>query len=312
MRERSQLRVAFLAILACLLWSTPFVVIKIGLRYSKPLSFAGIRFMLAGLMLAPFWWRTQAPLRTVVARFKNILVLSLFQTALLYGLFYTGLTLVSGALGAIVIGSSPMVSAITAHFLMADDEMTVRKTASISLGIMGIVVLSISRSPWTPAGFSEFLGIVLLALGTLSSAVGNVIVARDRHHIDPILLNSCQIFLGGLALLLVSLPLEGMPGVAQPGVFYAALLWLAVISAVAFSLWFILLKQPSVRVSDLNLWKFVIPVFGAILSWTLLPDESPSFFPIIGMLCVAASVLTYNLSYTRRRNPVTGKPPARS
>lgn len=306
MKQLSSARVALLGAFACLLWSTPFVAIKIGLRHMSPLAFAGLRFSLAGLLLVPFWWGRKRAWQAIASHFRSMLLLSFFQTALLYGLFYTGLTLVPGALGAIVIGSSPLVSALTAHFLMTDDAMTVRRTVSISIGLGGIVLLAVSRNPWTPAGLRELVGIGVLVLGSTSSAVGNVLVARGRHGIHPVMLNSCQIFMGGVALLLASLLIEGTPQLAQTPAFYLALLWLATVSATAFSLWFHLLQQPGVRVSALNVWKFLIPVFGALLSWTLLPEESPSLFPVVGMLLVAASIVAYNLP--ARRPVASGRP----
>ena len=75
---------AALAILACLLWSTAFAAIKIGLRYSDPIGFAGARFMLAGLLLVPFWWCNNPDwLRAVKENLRLILVVSFFQTFLI-------------------------------------------------------------------------------------------------------------------------------------------------------------------------------------------------------------------------------------
>ncbi|GBC63627.1 EamA family transporter [Desulfonema ishimotonii] len=286
-----------LAILACLLWSTAFVGVKIGLRYSEPLSFAGIRFMLSGLILVPFWWKKRPSAGTVSSHFRGILSVSFFQTTLLYGLFYAGMTRVSGALAAIIVGASPLIAALAAHFFMPDDEMTPAKGLSLCIGMAGVLIISISRNPWTAsAGPGEFLGILLLVLSGVSSALGNIVVARDRHHTDPVFLNSAQIFLGGVTLFLISLPLEGLPRLIQPPAYYGALLWLALLSAVAFSLWFMLLKRPGVRVSELNLWKFIIPVCGALLSWIILPGESPRLVPVIGMICIAGAIVLFNLS----------------
>jgi drug/metabolite transporter (DMT)-like permease len=76
-----------LAVAACLLWSTAFVAIKVGLRYSGPFSFAGLRFMLSGVMLVPFWWgRRPAPDR-LCTHGRLLLAVAFFQTFVLYGLF---------------------------------------------------------------------------------------------------------------------------------------------------------------------------------------------------------------------------------
>ena len=298
---RSPIVSTFLAIVACLLWSTAFVGIKIGLRYSEPFSFAGQRFMLAGLLLVPFWWRQSVFSRTILPNLPLILKISFFQTFVLYGLFYLGITMVSGALAAIIIGTAPLITAILAHFCMDDEAMTVPKLISLGIGVLGVALISVSRQPWESlAGLRAFGGILLLLLSTIASGYGNVLVARDKVKIDPVLLNSSQIFIGGLFLFLLSLPLEGFPRLSMPLPYYGALLWLSLLSAVAFSLWFLLLKEPSVSLSRLNLWKFIIPVCGALLSWWLLPGESPQLASVLGMIMIAVAIVAYSLADARR------------
>jgi len=291
--------VNLLAILACVLWSTAFVGVKVGLRYSDPFSFAGIRFMFAGLLLVPFWWRkdNRPTFGSLRQNIKVILLVSFFQTFLMYGLFYLAMTMVSGAVAAILIGASPLTAAVVAHFLVAGDTMTVPKSISLSLGMAGVVLLTVSRLPWvSPTNLAEFTGIVLLFICTVSSAVGNVLVAKEKSTIDPVFLNSLQIFLGGFFLYLVSICQHGVQFRLYAVEYYLALLWLSFVSAVSFTLWFVLLQYPGVKVSQLNLWKFIIPVFGAIISWIVLPDESPGLFPIIGMVCIAVSIILYNIT----------------
>ncbi len=302
MKGRSSIFHISLAVLACLLWSTAFAGVKIGLQYIKPFSFAGLRFILSGLLLLPFCGKWSAFVRIVTTHFRTILLVSLFQTFLLYGFFYTGIDLIPGALGAIVIGAAPLFSAITAHFYMPDDEMTWSKSGSIAVGILGVILISLSRQPWSASGLKEFIGVLLLILGCVSSSFGNIIVAKDEDRVPPLILNSVQIFIGGLLLFLISIPLEGLPRFDYPLSFYAVLLWLGCLSAIAISIWFYLLKRPGIKVSELNLWKFIIPVGGAIFSWIILPDESPQILPVIGMLCVTVSVLSYHASLIWRRS----------
>lgn len=282
------------AIFACLLWSTAFTGIKIGLKYTSPLGFAGARFMLSGIILMFLVNSPKRYLLEVKEYWRSILLVGFFQTFLVYSLFYTGMTMISGALAAIVIGSSPLNAALVAHFTMDDDRMTWPKSMSIGIGILGIIIIAISRKPWSLEGVVELLGILILMASSISGAYGNVIVAKAKKAVPPMILASAQLFVGGLTLFLFSLPIEGFPAFHSFSLkFYLALLWLAVLSAAAFTIWFNLLKKPGVKVSDLNLWKFIIPVFGAILSWIILPDESPSLFPIIGMCCVTLAILAY-------------------
>ncbi len=248
--------------------------------------------MLSGLILLPFCNKKEL-LRLFQKQFPLILLISFFQTSLLYGLLFLGLTMVPGALGAIIIGASPLFAAFTAHFVMPDERLNFKKVLSITLGIMGIIMITLTRQPWHKAGWDEMIGIILLVVACLSSAIGNVIVAKDKKQMHPIPLNAAQHFLGGLLLFIISLPIEGTPDLNQPLNFYLALAWLTILSAIAFSIWFYLLKLKENKVSNLNIWKFIIPVGGAIFSWLLLPEESPELASLAGMIIVAFSIIAY-------------------
>jgi drug/metabolite transporter (DMT)-like permease len=300
MKDLKKFKVIFLAILANLLWSTAFTGIKIGLRYSPPLLFAGIRFILAGLLLLPFCGGLGNYFKSIRSSIKTIIILSLFQTFILYSLFFFGMTLVPGSTGAIVTGSTPLLAAVTAHILLKEDKLYIGKAIYIFAGILGIILISIDRQFVTHTSIKELAGIFILLGATLASSIGNVIVFADKSEVEPITLNSAQIGLGGIMLFILSLVLEGYPQIAITKQFVFALLWLSFISAAGFSIWFYLLKKEKVKVSDLNMWKFIVPIFGAIISWTFLKNDSPTVLSILGMMIVAISVLLFNL---KKRNP---------
>jgi drug/metabolite transporter (DMT)-like permease len=285
----------FLAIVACLLWSSAFAAIKIGLQYTPPLQFAGLRFMLAGLLILPFCGDLSVYLKNVIDHRKTVVLVSFFQTTLLYVLFYPGLNMLPAAIAAIITGSQPLIIAVIAHFVARSERMTTRRMLSILLGLAGVVVISLNRGEVTLSGGSQFLGLVLLLISNVSAGVGDIIVSRHRAPIPPLTLTSSQLFLGGLVLFLISIPIEGAPGGSYPAAYYGSLAWLTILSAAAFSIWFKLLKREGMLVADLNIWKFLIPVSGACLSWILIPGESPEFSSVIGMLCIACALLILNI-----------------
>ncbi len=284
-----------LTITACLLWSTAFVGVKIGLKYSTPLQFAGIRFFLAGLYILPFCGEIGASLKKIRQNWKQVLRLGLFQTFLLYALFYLGISMVPASLTAIVIGANPLFTAIVAHIILKDDRLNLRKLGSISLGIAGVVIIAVSRENFSWQEGKEFWGIILLVAANLAGSTGNVVVVKYREGLPPLLLNSAQLIAGGAGLFLLSLPFEGLSfGINEPA-YYVSLAWLSFMSATAFSIWFTLLRRPGIKVSVLNVWKFLIPVFGAMLSWIILPNEKPEIIALTGMVFIALSLIVLNL-----------------
>jgi drug/metabolite transporter (DMT)-like permease len=278
-----------LAITACLLWSTAFVLVKFGLEDMPPFLLGGARFILAGLMLAPLARPGASAIREIRGNFKLIAKTSLFQTIILYGLFFYSLQFVRGAQASIIIGSSPIVSAVVAHIMQKNDKMTLTGTLAMLLGIAGVVVIALSSKPWQAGGIPEFIGILLLLAGSISSALANVFVSNDAKTISPVLLNATQMLLGGVALALIGFVTEPLPSSPPPPLFWWGLAGLAFISAAGFSIWFHLLGH--VKVSKLNTWKFLIPVGGSILSWCFLPGEHPDAAGVAGIILVCSAII---------------------
>ncbi len=295
MRKNTSFKINILAFTACFLWSTGFAGVKIGLNYMPPLLFAGIRFMLAGLMLLPFCGNLKDYFKNVTKNLKQIILLGFFQTFCLYSLFFVGMTYISGALGAIVVGSSPLIAAVTSHLLLKDDKLNLKKLFFIIFGISGIVLISITRQPLSISGTNEIFGIILLLCAIASSAIGNVIVSKNKTQLKSFVLTSSQMFSGGLMIFILSIPIEKFEITNLQFEFFAMLLWLCLVSAAGFAIWFYLLQIKSVKVSELNIWKFMLPVLGAVISWMIIPDERPELFIIIGMIIVGSSILLFNI-----------------
>lgn len=292
---------AFLAIVACFLWSTAFAGVKIGLQYLTPLQFAGIRFTISGFLLFLVFGKPRLYWNYLKANFSFIMWVAFLQTVLMYSLFYTGLNMVPGALGAMVIGSGPLFAAIVAHFSFHNDKMNRKTTSGILLGMLGIVIINLGRQTSGLGSISELIGVLILIANNLVSGYYNVVVMKSKRKIPSLVLSSSSLGLGGLILVLISVPIEGWNlNQSFPTEFYISLAWLSFLSAAAFAIWFILLKRPGVKISYLNTWKFIIPVIGAILSWILIADEQPDIYAILGMIVVGAAMLVMNNEALRK------------
>jgi drug/metabolite transporter (DMT)-like permease len=292
-----------LAIIACLLWSSAFVGVKIGLQYQTPLQFAGIRFAIAGLLLLPLIPNFRLFKKEVKENFVFVCLVAFLQVVLQYSFFYLGVKLVPASISAMIVGSSPLFVALVAHFSVAGDRMTWLKTWSILLGIFGVTIIVLGREKLPSGAEISLLGVGYLLLNNLASGITNVVVATKKHSISPMVLTSSSLFIGGMFLVMISLPIEGFPHGSFPSVYYLALGWLSFLSAAAISIWNTLLRRAKVKVSELNIWKFLIPVSGAILSWIILPKESPDAVSVSGMFIIGFSLVILNLNFWRKRSP---------
>lgn len=286
----------FLAIIACLLWSTAYAGIKLGLQYDTPLHFAGIRFMISGLMILPFTMKPSAYIKMIRDNRKVVLSVMVLQTLINYSLFYIGMDLVPGALGAVIVGSQPLVTSVVAAWMHEEEKLTRNKIITIIFGISGVILISAGRQAFKLGTVAEFLGVILILGANIATATSNVIVSLKSRGMNPFVLSSFSLGAGGLILYLVSLPLEAPMQVHKPPAYWLDLVWLGFMSAYAFSLWFKLLQRTGVKVSELNLWKFIIPVVGAILSWLLVPGENPEWLTISGMIIITSSLVLFFLN----------------
>jgi len=297
----------FWAVIACLLWSTAYAGIKLGLQYDTPLHFAGVRFIISGLMLLPFTVRPAAYLRMIRENYKVVLSVMVLQTLMNYSLFYLGLNLVPGALGAVIVGSQPLVTAVVAAMMHDEERLTRSKIITIIFGISGVILISAGRQAFRLGTALEFLGVILILGANIATAVSNVVVSLKSRGMNPVVLSSFSLGVGGLILYLVSIPVEGTVRVYRPFLYWADLAWLSFMSAFAFSLWFKLLQRPGVKVSELNLWKFIIPVVGAILSWILVPGEHPEILTIAGMIVISLSLILFFVTSGKPKSAITSK-----
>lgn len=281
-----------LAILACLLWGSAFAGAKMAFAYAPPILLSGMRFTLAGLLLVPVMMAMRVDLKGALKHWRFMLVFAFLQTFLQYGLFFMGLSRVPAAMSAIIIGAGPLFVAVMAHFVMADDRMTVRKTAAILLGLAGVAFISLAGNGGAAGDMRAFgWGVALLVVSNIVGSYTNImVVKRADLNISPIALTAFANFTGGLGLLAAGLWTEGPLTQTPPLAFWAGLLWLAIIPAGAFSLWYWILAQPGVKVSELNAWKFLVPVFGCILAWLLLPGEHPDWASLTGIAIIAAAL----------------------
>lgn len=286
----------FLAIVACWLWSTAFVGVKIGLEYHTPLQFAGIRFFISGVMIFLYFGKPLRFWEELKTNLRFILLISLVQIFGQYALFYSGLNLVPSALAAMVVGSQPLFIALVAHFSFHNDKMTPVKTGSILIGVVGIAIITLGRTQVEMNGHLEFIGIGLLLINNLLSGYSNVLIAKKSGRMSPIVLSSTSLMIGGLMLSVVSVPVEGIHLGPFPTKYWIALAWLSFLSAAAITIWYVLLIRPGVKVSMLNVWKFLIPVSGATLSWIIMPNEKPDLAALVGMTVIAVSLILMNYS----------------
>ncbi len=292
------------AIIATLLWGSAYPGIKTGYElFAIPagdipskLLFAGIRFTASGLL-------TIAGASILRKKFVlpeknnlwNITVLGLLQTGLQYVFFYIGLAYTTGVKSSILNATGVFLAVILAHFVYADDKLTVHKTIGCFIGFSGIILINLSG---LDAGFS-LLGEGFIMLAAASSAIGALLSKRAARDHDAAAVTGYQLFIGGTALLLTGAVSGGtLPQITPAGILLLA--YLSVLSAAAFMLWTLLLKYNPV--GKISVYKFLVPVFGTLLSALFLKEEAFKLSAMLSLVLVCIGIAIVNRPRKKESN----------
>ena len=267
-----------------LIWSSTWVVIKIGLEDVPPLLGAGIRFAVAGIGLVVAARALGRSLRTDAILATTLATLP-FAAA--YGLIYWGEQYVPSGLAAVLFGVMPLYSATIASLALADEPLRARLVAGIAVAIGGLALafgesLALGDAEWA------LLAAIACAVAPLAAAIGNVAIKRRGAALDAVVLNGWAMLGGGLLLLVASAPTEDWASAAWTGQALGSIAYLAAIgSALTFVTLTILLRElPAVTVSYITL---LLP-FGALAFGAALYDERVTAAAVAGALLVASGL----------------------
>ncbi len=293
-----------IAILCCLLWGSAFPSIKIGYELLEigeqntisQILFAGIRFFLAGILTIFIGSILQRRfLYPKKESFSMVIILSLFQTIIQYFFFYIGLAHASGVKSSIINGMSTFFAILLACVVRKQEKLTVNKIIGCILGGIGVIIVNINGKG-IDSGFA-INGELFIIIAAVSYAISSVLIKEFSLRENPVTLSGYQFMLGGFVMIMAGIIGGGRIKVTSAtGIIL--IVYMALISSIAYSLWGILLKYNPV--SSVTIYGFTNPIFGAILSAILLGEwNSISMRYIVALVLVSLGIYIVNKSNVR-------------
>lgn len=302
----SRLWVVFLlAMLCCFLWGSATPAIKIGyetfgIASSDTVSiilFAGIRFFFAGILVIIVQSIMAGKLiKPEKGSWPSIMKLSLAQTIVQYFCFYVGLAHTSGVTGTILSGASGFFSILMASLLFRYEKLTAAKIIGCIMGFSGLIIMNVTFDGGTSFHFS-FWGEGLVLLSTLSLALSGILAKKYSARFSVVMLSGYQFIVGGFVMIVVGLALGGRIALVPQPSAYILLLYMSFISAVAYSVWGILMKNNPV--SRVSIFNFMTPLFGVLLSAIFLGevDQALQWNKLAALVLVSAGIYVVNRKY---------------
>lgn len=259
---------------------------------ASQILFAGVRFTLAGILtIAIGSLISKSLLFPAKENWGMVGKLCLFQTVLQYLLFYIGLANTTGVKSSIIESANVFVAILLSSLVFRYECLGREKILGCIVGFVGVVLINLNGTGLDAS--MSFMGEGCIFLSTISYAFSSVLIKKYSQKENPVVLSGYQFVMGGLMMSIAGI----LTGGHLKGFTLASsmlLIYMAMISAVAYSLWGILLKYNPV--GKVAVYGFMNPVFGVILSAVLLGEQNQAFTfqGLISLLLVCVGIYLVN------------------
>jgi drug/metabolite transporter (DMT)-like permease len=275
--------------LLVLFWGSAFAVVKVGLDFSPPVLFAGLRSLLGGLAMVAvaYLWGGSPNLRR---DWPVFLLLAAFNVVLFIGLqTYAILHLPSGS-AAVLVYLQPILVGLLA-WLILGERLSVAKIVGLLLGFSGIVAVSAGSVSGAASAISP-LGVAFGAASALSWALGTVLFKKYEARVSTLWAVAVPFVVGGVVLTALGLLVEPWGEVSWSAALVASMLYSSLVGiSAAWVIWFALVRAG--EASRVAAYIFAVPL-TAVLVGVVFLDEPLGFALLVGAALVVSGIYLVN------------------
>jgi drug/metabolite transporter (DMT)-like permease len=271
-------------------WGSTFLAIRVGVREVPPFLLAGLRFLIAGLVLFA-WMRAKGTVSPTARQWFSATLLAVLIFVLDYGLLFWAERRVPSGIAAVMMATIPVFMTLSEILFLKTQRLTPRLGAALLIGIGGVLVL-VSRSISFGDSPIDTIGAIALIVAAIGWSVGSALTRKLPLPSSKAMSSGAQMFAGGVLLMITSAALGEFRGFRVQAVSLKAWLALAYLivagSIVAFTayLWLIHHESPT----KVGTYAYVNPVVAVLLGY-FLGGEGLSLRTIMGTMLVLVSVV---------------------
>lgn len=282
----------------CLIWSSTWVAIKVGLEGAPPFTAAGLRFIIAGLVIFAILRLRRIRLPWSRPFIVLSLYLGLFQLAFAYALVYWAEQHLSSGLTALLFSTMPLMVALLARLFLGN-PLTPAKIGGIFFGIVGVAIISVGGL--SLEGNRVILGIAAALGSAFFASLSSIIVKRHSLDYNPFASILIPHVLAGVLLTGFGALTERSSPLGWGMASLLSVLYLALFGSVtAFGLYFWIIKHIDVTV--LSYQTFIIPIVANLLGWIFL-RETITLNIAFGGASIVAGIALAVIPLQRKRSP---------
>ncbi|MBS0622609.1 MAG: EamA family transporter [Verrucomicrobia bacterium] len=279
-------------------WGPSFLFIKLAVEELSPFTMVAARVGIAACILLTFLKLRGTKLPPFGKIWLHFLVMGFFSASLPFVLFGFGEMRISSAMAGVINGTTPLAAALFAHFLLADERLTLSRILGVGLGLSGFLLILVPHLTFQIEG--NGLGITLVAIASTSYGVGMVYGRKYLKDLPPLVGPTCQLLTSSCCLIplaLVTHPFIPNTTLSWQGV--GAVLGLACIgTAAAFFLYFRILKNSGA--TYLAMSNYLLPIFSTILGAIFLGEQlSWTTYVALGLILTGMMIVNGTIKLSK-------------
>ena len=297
MKKPTHLQAILLGVLITIIWSTSWVLIKIGLKDIPALTFAGLRYVLAAVLLVPLLFRKD--LRKQVKSFSlrqwGIMIIYGFTLYFVaQGGQYGGLAYLPSVTVVLILNLTSLFVALLSN-VMLKEKLSRLQWTGVLLNLVGVLVYFNPFKPVEGHWLGWLFAFLSLAGNTVGSLLGRHINRESEVH--PIVITGVSMLIGSVIMLVTGIAWQGLPPLSMQSIWIIVIL--AVINtAVCFTLWNYI--QRTLQATETSIINNTMIVYVAILAWIFM-GEKQTVVGIIGLVLAMGGAMLVQLKRKPRQ-----------
>lgn len=290
--DSEKIKIGLGFILICIIWGSTWLFIRLGLESLTPVISAGIRFLLASILVYGLMSYKKISLQTDSLSIRLYLVLAFFSFIIPFGLVYWAEQFIPSGLASIIFAVMPFGVILFTRLAIPNTEIKFAQYIGVIIGFVGIV--TIFSEDLTIDFSNNFFGMLAVLISATMQASIAVTIKKYGSHLNPLSMNFIPLLIAGLVMIPLAFIIEESSSwkfdfIALGSVFYLALFG----TLVTFTTYYWLLKR--INIVILSLSTFITPIVAVILGWFIL-NEKFSFQALIGSAMVLIGILFANFN----------------
>jgi drug/metabolite transporter (DMT)-like permease len=255
----------------CFFWGTTYLAIRVGLESFPPTLFAGLRFIVAGVVLFLVMSRQRNARLPIGREWFDLGVVGLMLLGVGNGAVVWAEQWVPSGMAALLVATSPFWAAALARIEGDGERVGLRGLLGMAVGFGGLAMLVGPQLFGAELNGKYLLGILIIQVGCFFWQAGSLYATRRPTGVSPLMASSVQMLWAGLILTLAGTLIGEWGAMRFSGRSAGALMYLVVFgSIVAYSAYmYAIQKLPLPLVST---YSYVNPIVALVLGWLVLSE----------------------------------------